>query len=132
MLDSSRKRNGDGGYLNRTEILRAVVADAESIGMRDRNKIEQLTTQVIERLERQQTLPGMEHLVPKHRQQRRHPTESEIHAMVKEILAGEKPARSEEVKPEMETLTKEMPVIPAKPRAQLAAGINLTENAIRV
>ncbi|GAI27318.1 unnamed protein product, partial [marine sediment metagenome] len=43
--------------VNRTEILRVVVADAESIGIRDRNKIEQLTAQVIERLEQPQTLP---------------------------------------------------------------------------
>jgi len=132
VLDSSRKRDSDGGHFSRTEILRAVVADAESVGIRDRNKIEQLTTQVIERLEGQQTLPGMEHLVPKHRQQKRDPTESAIHAMVKEILAGEEPARLEEITPEIETQTREMPVIPAKPRAYPTPGINLTENAIRV
>ena len=50
--------------LNRTEILRAVVADAESMGLRDKDKIEELTSRVIERLERPQTLPGMEDLVP--------------------------------------------------------------------
>lgn len=132
MLSNSRKRNDSEGFLNRTEILRAVVADAESVGIRDRNKIEQLTSQVIERLERQRTLPGMEHLVPKYRRQKRPCAESEIRAAVREILAAEEPAKSEEAKPEMETETKEMPVIPTKPRVQLTPGINLTENAIRV
>ncbi|GAI30560.1 unnamed protein product [marine sediment metagenome] len=92
--------------VNRTEILRVVVADAESIGIRDRNKIEQLTAQVIERLEQPQTLPGMEHLVPKpHRRQKRLPSDAEIQAMVKEILMAEKPAKREEVQPQMESTT---------------------------
>ncbi len=55
--NQSQKRSTD---INRTDILRAVVADAESMGLRDRGKIEWLTSQVIERLERPQTLPGME------------------------------------------------------------------------
>ena len=49
--------------VNRTDILRAVVADAESMGLRDREKIEWLTSRVIERLEQQTALPGMEGLV---------------------------------------------------------------------
>ncbi len=132
MSNNSHKRNNTEGSLNRTEILRAVVADAESMGIRDRNKIEQLTTQVIERLEQQQPLPGMERLAPKHRRQQRHPTESEIHAKVKEILASEESARVEEIMPEMETETKEVPVILAKPMVQLAADIKLSDNALRV
>ncbi len=66
--------------LNRTQIAKAIFADAESMGLRDRGKIEWLTSQVIERLEQQQQpqqpqpLPGMEHLVPQpQRQPRRHP-----------------------------------------------------------
>ncbi len=132
MSSNSHKRNNTEGSLNRTEILRTVVADAESIGIRDRNKIEQLTSQVIERLERQRTLPGMEHLVSKYRRQKRPFTDSEIRAVVKEIMAAEEPTHPEEVKPEMETKTKEMPVILAKPRIQLAADIKLSDNALRV
>ena len=132
MSNNSHKRNNTEGSLNRTEILRAVVADAESIGIRDRNKIEQLTSQVIERLERQRTLPGMEHLVSKYRRQKRPFTDSEIQAVVKEIMAAEEPTKPEEVKPEMETKTKEMPVILAKPRIQIAADIKLSDNALRV
>ena len=119
--------------LNRTQIAKAIFAAAESMGMADRQLVEQLTAQVIERLEQPQPLPGMEHLVPKpRRQQKRLPTDFEIQTMVKEILAAEEPANLEEVKPEMETQIKETPVIPAKPKVQLAPGINLTENACRV
>jgi len=130
--NNSHKKNNSEGSLNRTEILRAVVADAESMGIRDRNKIEQLTTQVIERLEQQQPLPGMERLVPKHRPQKRPFAESEIQTAVKEILAAEEPAKPEEVKPEMETATKEMPVILAKPMVQVTADVKLSDNALRV
>jgi ribonucleoside-diphosphate reductase alpha chain len=130
--NNSHKRNNTKGSLNRTEILRAVVADAESMGIRDRNKIEQLTNQVIERLERQQTLPGMEHLVSESRRQKRLFTDSEIQTVVKEIMTAEEPTHPEEIKPEIETKTKEMPVILAKPRIQLAADIKLSDNALRV
>jgi len=119
--------------LSRTQIARAIFAAAESMGMPDRQLIEQLTAQVIERLEQPQPLPGMEHLVPKSRRQQKHPpTDSEIQAAVRQILASEEPAKPKEVKPEMETQTKEMPVIPAKPKVELAPGINLSENALRV
>jgi hypothetical protein len=84
------------------------------MGMADRQLVEQLTAQVIERLEQPQPLPGMEHLVPKpRRQQKRLPTDAEIQAAVRQILA-EEPTKLEEVKPEMKTQTKEMPVIPSE------------------
>ena len=105
----------------RTQIARAIFAAAESMGMADRKLIEQLTAQVIDRLEQPQPLPGMEHLVPKPRRwQKRLPTGSEIQAMVGEILAAEKPAQKEEVKPMAEV------------KVQLAPGVGLTENAVRV
>ena len=89
--------------LNRTEILRAVVADAESMGLRDKDKIEELTSRVIERLERPQTLPGMEDLVPKSSLRGRPtPTRAEIQAIVHEIMAREEPVKAEEIKPAME------------------------------
>lgn len=106
---------------NRTKILRAVVADAESMGLRDRDKIEWLTSRVIERLEQPpQPLPGMEHLVPEpRRNQKRLPSDFEIQIMVREVLA-------EETKREKE------PVMPVKTKAQPTPGINFTENALRV
>ena len=80
--------NQSANSFDRTRIARSIFADAESMGLRDRDRIEQLTNQVIERLEHPQPLPGMEHLIPKtSRQPRRLPTESEIQAMVREILA---------------------------------------------
>ncbi len=112
--------------INRTQVARAIFSDAESMGLRDRDKIEWLTTRVIERLEQPQTLPGMEHLVPKSRQPKRLPTNSEIHAMVREILAGE-PTKQEEAEPTMEPITTVKTEV-----AQRTPGINLTENALRV
>ena len=120
--------------VDRTQIARAIFAAAESMGIRDREVVERLTTQVIERLEKAKgdyalTLPGMEELVGKrsHRQSfpRRMPTDAEIEAMVKEILMAEKPPKREEVKPEME------PNI-VKPRIKPTAGIGLSENAVQV
>ncbi len=112
--------------LNRTQIARTIFTAAESMGISDRHQIEGLIGQVIERLERPQPLPGMEDLVPKSRRQERSPTKSEIQALVKEILAAEEPAQKEEVKPMTES------TIQVKPEVQLAPGINLTENALRV
>ncbi len=106
---------------NRTQIARAIFAAAESMGMADRKLVEQLTAQVIDRLEQPQPLPGMEHLVSKpRRRQRRLPTGAEIQAVVREILAAAKPAQKEEVKPMAEV------------KVQLAPGVSLTENAVRV
>jgi len=129
----STANESENKRLSRTQIARAIFAAAESMGMPDRQLIEQLTAQVIERLEQPQPLPGMEHLVPKPRRRQKHPpSDSEIQAAVRQILAVEEPAKPKEVKPEMETQTKEMPVIPAKPKVELAPGTNLTENALRV
>jgi len=90
------------------------------MGIADRQLIEQLTSQVIERLEQPQTLPGMEDLVPKHRrQQKRQTTDSEIQAMVREILATK-------TQPEKEA------AMPVKTNARVTTAINLTENALRV
>ena len=112
--------------VDRTQIARAIFAAAESMGIPDRQLIEQLTSQVIERLEQPQPLPGMEHLVPKPRRPKRLPTSAQIQAMVKEILTAEQPAKREEVKPEMESTAI------VKPRGQPPSGINFTENALQV
>ena len=115
--------------IDRTQIARAIFAAAESMGMADRQLVERLTNQVIERLERPQPLlPGMEHLVPKsRRQQKRLPTDSEIQAIVRDILAGKEPTKQEEAKPMAE------PIITVKSEVpQRTTGINLTENALHV
>jgi len=114
-----------------TQIARAIFAAAESMGIRDRQVVERLTTQVIERLEKTKgdyapALPGMEELVSSRSRRRRLPTDAEIEAMVKEILMAEQPTKREEVKPEME------PTSVVKPRIKPAAGIGLSENALQV
>ena len=121
--------------LNRTQIARAVFAAAESMGIADRKLVEQLTAQVIKRLEKstplpqtEQPLPGMEDLVPKSRRsQKQLPSGSEIQAILEEILASKEKesVEKEEVKPKME-------VTKVKPKAKPAGVIHLTENALRV
>ncbi len=115
--------------IDRTQIARTIFAAAESMGMADRQMVERLTNQVIKRLERPQPLlPGMEDLVPKsRRQQKRLPTDSEIQAIVRDILAGKEPTKQEEIEPMAE------PIITAKSEVpQRTNGINLTENALHV
>ena len=116
--------------VDRTQIARAIFAAAESMGIRDRQVVERLTTQVIERLEKirgeyTQVLPGMEDLVGKRTRRQRLPTDAEIEAMVKEILMAEQPPKREEVKPEMEPSV-------VKPGIKPTAGIGLSENAVQV
>ena len=89
MPNNSHERNGGRSFLNRAEVLKVVVAYADSTGIRDRKKVEQLTSQVIERLEQQQTPPGMENLVPKHYQQKRLVAEAEVRAAIRQMLAAE-------------------------------------------
>ena len=120
--------------LNRNQFARVIFAAAESMGMADRQQIEWLTTQVIERLEQQQQLrqpqplPGMESLVPpSQRQVRRLPTEAEIDAMVKEILATAEPDKPEEAQSKEEKL-----IMPIKIEDRASSELNLTENALRV
>ena len=87
----NRRNEKENKAIDRTEVLRRVVADAESMGIRDRAKLEQLTNQVIERLEKPRTLPGMEYLVPgkTRKQPKAQPSDDEITAIVKEILSNE-------------------------------------------
>ena len=113
--------------INRTQIARVIFAAAESMGMSDRNRIEWLTSQVIERLERPQTLPGMENLVPKAHKQKRTATEFEILSMVKEFLASEELSQEERIQPRKEELA-----MLVKSKAPTDSGINLSENALRV
>ena len=59
-------KNNNSEQVDHDRIARAVFAAAESIGISDRNLTEQLTEQVIQRLERQEAglpFPGMEDVV---------------------------------------------------------------------
>ena len=125
--------------LNRTQIARATFAAAEKMGISDRNQVERLTRQVIERLEKRkspldkkyleqpQPLPGMEDLLPKSYHQQKHLTsESEILALVKEFLDAEEAKQSKEASPAMKTRSK------VKQETETTSQINLTENSLRV
>jgi len=111
--------------INRTQIAKAIFAAAESMGMANRNQIEQLTSHVIERLEQPQPFPGMEHLVAKTHPRKKHPhADADIQSIIKDILADEELAKREEVRPKMETTL-------IKSKAP-TTGVSLTENALRV
>ena len=131
MNTANQSGNRPSRPLNSSQIARVIFAAAESMGIRDRQLVERLTTQVIERLEKTQTeylptLPGMEDLVAKRtRRQQRLPTDAEIEAMVKEILDAEKPVLKE-AKAEMETKPE------VKPQEATTSGTNLTETALHV
>jgi hypothetical protein len=85
--------------VDRNQIARAIFKIAESMGISDRGRVEQLTSKVIERLEQTpslvakeivaQPLPGMEELVLKPRHTTRLLSDAEIQALVKEILEAD-------------------------------------------
>ncbi len=107
---------------SRNQILRTVVADAESMGIRNRGQIEKLTRQAIKRLEEPVALPGMEELVARGQRTRKlEPTDIEIQAMVQEILTEVKESEKKE------------PVMIIKTGETLeSTGISLGENARQV
>jgi ribonucleoside-diphosphate reductase alpha chain len=122
---------------NHNRIARAVFAAAESIGINDRKLLEELTGQVIQRLESRPALPGMEHLVPR-QEKKQTPSASQIEVAVQEILA-EKTKIAEPPAPKLETEVKpkatkikiaEKPAPKTETKAKLR--IELTQNALTV
>jgi len=139
MSTSGEKNHNQMNQLSSTQIARATFAAAESMGISDRNRIEQLTRQVIERLEQRRTVirrgnmgpaqpfPGMEDLLPKSFRQQKHLTsESEILALVKEFLDAGEPAQTEEVNSTVKVI-KNVDI-----GRSPVSGIELSENALRV
>jgi ribonucleoside-diphosphate reductase alpha chain len=149
--------SGEQGHMpiNRTQIARAIFSAAESMGISDRQKIETIADQVMERME-QRTLPGMEDLISSSKAIHV-PGVAEIQSIVQEILAKEKfePEPSEtpieqvkepvpepqltqkeqkENQPKMTTAAKPRvkPVTGTKSREKYVNGITLTENALQV
>ena len=72
----------------RNRVARAIFASAESMGISDREMIEGLADQVMGRLDRVPTLPGMEHPAP---EIRRPVQETEIRSIARSILAERGP-----------------------------------------
>jgi ribonucleoside-diphosphate reductase alpha chain len=133
MNPDSQSRNKMISSPSRSQIAHIVFAAAESMGIANRRLVERVTAQVIERLERQQsqnlppTLPGMEGLVVRApRRQIRLPTDTDILAVVEEILATEERKHAEEEKTEMKRTDT------AKSKRQPSPQVKLTENALHV
>jgi len=153
----SKINDSKGKIIDRTQVARIIFSAADSMGISDRKRIELLANQVIDRLERPQTLPGMEDLVPKNYRSALSATESEILSVVKEFLADEKTEQeikeiaaqnrvpteetddSEAVAPDTpqqsqthqnKTMTKEKEAMTVIPQA--SEGVSLTDNALQV
>ncbi len=99
-MSKQQNKNNKQHITSHSSIARAIFAAAESMGITDRKMLEELTSQVIQRLEPKPTLPGMEDLVSK--QQKQKPSTTQIRDTVKQILAEkqqevEKPAQKQTV-----------------------------------
>jgi ribonucleoside-diphosphate reductase alpha chain len=134
MASRSAKNSPDGDNHNR--IARAIFAAAESMGISDRKLLEELTGQIIHRLEPSPTLPGMEHLVPAHGTQL--PSDFQIEVAVKEILAeknrtAEADTAQPEIKAEPEVKkVKQSGKHAPKRKTKSEQEIELTKNALTV
>ena len=134
-MTSRAAKNRPGGN-NHHRIARAIFAAAESMGITDRRLLEELTGQVIQRLEPSPIFPGMEHLVPTHETQL--PSDFQIEVAVKEILAEKtraaEPAvieKKAEAEPEVKKVKlTEKPV--SKMKVKTKQGVELTQNALTV
>jgi ribonucleoside-diphosphate reductase alpha chain len=134
-MTSRAAKNRPGGN-NHHRIARAIFAAAESMGITDRRLLEELTGQVIQRLEPSPIFPGMEHLVPV--QETQVPSDFQIEVAVKEILAEKtraaEPAvieKKAEAEPEVKKVKlTEKPV--SKMKVKTKQGVELTQNALTV
>jgi ribonucleoside-diphosphate reductase alpha chain len=137
MNGKNKHRQTQLSQFTRNQIAKATFAAAERMGISDRAHIEQLTQQVIERLEKKllpekinpaQPLPGMEEMVSHPPiQEKRVPTnETEILALVREFLDAEEPTKAREAIEKMKA-TKADEV-----ENKQNDDIKLTENALKV
>jgi ribonucleoside-diphosphate reductase alpha chain len=133
MSDSDVKKK-ETDRVARDQVARAIFAAVESVGISDRNLAEQLTGQVIERLERGRMgtrlpLPGMEELIIKGKQKgKRRQQPIEIKGMVKEAL---KEMGHPEIA-EAYSKLRDVRVEPSAAAARRGIGLELTPNAMRV
>ena len=136
-MNGKNKKQTQLGQFTLQQIAKATFAAAERMGISDRAYIENLTQQVIERLEKKltpekinpmQPLPGMEEMVSRpNNQEKRVPTnETEILALVKEFLDAEEPTKTREDVQSMKTVKAE------EMENTQNNDIKLTENALKV
>ena len=137
-MSTSNHTGKKASPINRSQIARIVFDNAAAMGIRDRNLVEKLTSQVIERLEKAQTqalptLPGLEDFVDRRSRQASHgrlPTEAEIEAMVMEVLTAEKPVSGTQPQPEPEPKTKTAPKEEVKAAMNTETEITTSKNTI--
>jgi ribonucleoside-diphosphate reductase alpha chain len=136
-MNGKNKKQTQLGQFTLQQIAKATFAAAERMGISDRAYIENLTQQVIERLEKKltpeklnlmQPLPGMEEMISRpNTQEKRVPTnETEILALVKEFLDAEEPTKTREDVQSMKTVKAE------EMENTQNNDIKLTENALKV
>ncbi|HUV53130.1 MAG TPA: hypothetical protein VMW64_08685, partial [Dehalococcoidia bacterium] len=82
-MNSDNGKNNKAERLLRNKIARSIFTYAETLGISDRNELEQLTDRVLDRLEPVPTFQGWEDLAP---MTRRPVQDVEIQAMVRSIL----------------------------------------------
>ncbi len=129
-MPDHQPRDNKSERLVRDKIARTIFAAAESVGISDRNRTEQLVEQVIQRLERlgaRMPLPGMEGLIPEKKQRGKRRLEPPEIRVVKEALTemGHPEIAEAYLKP------KEAKPKPA-PVAVREEAIKLSPNALRV
>jgi ribonucleoside-diphosphate reductase alpha chain len=124
--------------VNRNQIARAIFSAAESMGISDREKIEKMIDQVIERIE-PRSLPGMEGLVSESKNKNKYnPSVAEIQNLMKEILAKEQkgqPQENQKEQPKMNNAAIKSTVKIVTEEKKKATGLKelaFSENAIHV
>jgi len=133
MSEHEAKKN-DADRLARDQIARAVFAAAQSLGITDREMTEQLTSQVIQRMEKGKMgtrlpLPGMEGLVLHGKQKGKRTVEpTEIEGIVKEALT--KMGHMETTEANVKTKASQMKCAPAIEGGE--AITRLSPNAMKV
>jgi ribonucleoside-diphosphate reductase alpha chain len=134
---AARQNKNQPRPTNHNSIARAVFAAAEAIGITDRKLLEELTGQVIQRLESRPALPGMESLVPR-QENKQPPSASQIEVAVKEILAEQNKITeplAPEIKAEAKTEALDIKMVEKpepKAEAKVKPGVQLTQNALTV
>jgi len=125
----SNGNNGKNSKAERTlhnRVVRAIFASADTMGISDRDMIEGLADQVIERLDRIPTLPGLEHLAP---EIKRPVPETEIRSMARSILAERGPEAFLPVAEKEDQTMQAPPIVKTKSRKKEKAEADISPNA---
>ena len=142
MIEKNVPHDGKLDALTRSRIARQIFAAAESMGMSDRKQVEDITRQVLDRIEAQHKpskaapLPGWEELVVESSIKSKDlPGDLEIQTILKDIIASKKTAKPEivEIQAPKETQAEKVEdKVAITSETKPASAIDLTENSTRV